>query len=424
MTTYLQQRRDRVASGWALTDEVILVGAGEPVSIPGGADQTYPFLAHSEYVWLADREIAGAVTAFDPRAGWVDFVPVVTEAERVWEGREQGPGVPLGELPAWLAARRGRPVIHLGAPLPGAWPEAMSGARTEELRGILMHARRPKDEVEIARMRRAVAATAIGFEAAVGAIREGVTERAVQVELEAGFFRAGGMRTAYGSIVGVGSNAAVLHFVPGDRVAKKGDIVLIDAGAEVGRYCADVTRTYRVGGWDGFARELYGMLLEVQVCAVDSCRAGAEWREVHLASAVGIAGGLAGLGLLKGSAEGLVEQDTHALFYPHGLGHLVGLGVRDASGFLPGRARSTRPGLSMLRTDLPLQPGYVITVEPGVYFIRALLTSAANREKHAKSVAWDKVDALLDFGGIRIEDDVLVGGGAPDILTAAIPKHP
>jgi Xaa-Pro aminopeptidase len=419
MANYLEQRRERAAAAWSLTDEVILVGAGEPVSIPGGQDQTYPFLAHSEYVWLADREVAGAVTAFDPRQGWTDFVPVVTEAERVWEGKEQTPGVPLSELPAWLAARRGRPVVNLGSPLPGA---AAGSARTEELRAALSHARRPKDDVEMARMRRAAAATVKGYEAATAAIREGVTERAVQVEMEAAFFRGGGDRTAYGSIVGFGSNAAVLHFEPGQRVAKQGDVVLIDAGAEVERYACDVTRTYRVGPWDGFARDLYQMLLEVQVRAVDACRAGAEWRDLHLASATGIAGGLAKLGVLEGTAEGLVEQDTHALFYPHGLGHLLGLGVRDASGYLPGRTRSTRPGLSMLRTDLPLQPGYVITVEPGVYFIRALLTSPANREKHAKSVAWDRVDGLLDFGGIRIEDNVHVTSGAPDVLTTAIPK--
>lgn len=419
MVNHLEQRRERVASAWTLTDEVILVGAGEPVSIPGGQDQTYPFLAHSEYVWIADREVAGAVTAYDPKEGWVDFVPVVTEAERVWEGKEQTPGVPLSELPAWLAARRGRPVVNLGAALPCA---SAGGARTEELRAALSHSRRPKDDVELARMRRAAAATVKGYEAAIAAIREGVTERAVQVEMEAAFFRAGGERTAYGSIVGFGSNAAVLHFEPGQRVAKKGDVVLIDAGAEFERYSCDVTRTYRVGPWDGFARDLYQMLLEVQVKAVDSCRAGAEWRDIHLASATGIAGGLAKLGILVGTAEGLVEQDTHALFYPHGLGHLLGLGVRDASGYLPGRQRSTRPGLSMLRTDLPLQPGYVITVEPGVYFIRALLASPANREKHAKSVAWNRVDELLDFGGIRIEDDVHVTSGAPDILTSAIPK--
>lgn len=418
MANYLEQRRARLAAAWALSDEVVLIGAGEPVSIPGGADQTYPFLAHAEFVWIADRETAGAVTAYDPKEGWIDFVPVVTEAERVWEGREQAPGVPLSELPAWLAARRGRPVLNLGSPLPGA----IVGAREEELRTTMMHVRRPKDDVELERVCRAVAATAKGYEVAVATIREGATERAIQLEMEMAFQRGGGTRTAFGTIVAVGSNAGVLHFEPGQRAAKKGDVVLIDSGAEVERYSADVTRTYRVGGWDGFARDLYAMLLEVQVRAVNACRAGAEWRDVHLASAAGIAGGLAKLGLLNGTAEGLVEQDVHALFYPHGLGHLVGLGVRDASGYLPGRVRSTRPGLANLRTDLPLEPGYLITVEPGVYFVRALLTSKANREKYAKAVAWDRVDALIEFGGIRIEDDVLVTKGDPDILTAAIPK--
>lgn len=419
MNSFLERRRERIAAAWALTDELVLVGAGEPVSIPGGADQTFPFLAHAEYVWLADREVPGAVVAFDPRSGWTDFVPVVTEAERVWEGAGQRDGTPLAELAAWLAARRGRPVVGLGSPVPGM---AAGGARTEALRETLMHVRRPKDESEIERMRRAVAASARGFAAAAAMLREGLSERAIQIELEAEFFRGGGERTAYGTIVGVGSNAAVLHFSPGDRVTRKGDVVLIDAGAEVGRYSADVTRTYRVGGWDGFARDLYAMLLDVQVRAVDSCRAGVEWRDVHLAAARGIAAGLASLGILRGSADSLVERDTHALFFPHGLGHLLGLGVRDASGYLPGRTRSTRPGLSMLRTDLPLEPGYVITVEPGVYFIPPLLTSAANREKHRDAVAWERVDGLLDVGGIRIEDDVLVTAGDPDILTAGIPK--
>lgn len=310
MATYLEQRRERAASAWGLTDEVILVGAGEPVPIPGGQDQTYPFLAHAEFVWLSDHEAAGAVTAFDPRSGWVDFVPTVTEAERVWEGKEQTPGTPLSELPGWLAARRGRPVVNLGASLPCA---GAGGSRGDELRAALSHARRPKDDVEMARLRRAATATAAGYEAALATIREGVTERAVQVEMEAAFFRAGGDRTAYGSIVGFGSNAAVLHFEPGTRVARQGDVVLIDAGAEVERYACDITRTYRVGGWDGFARDLADAA-RVQVRLVDACRAGVEWRELHLNSALGIAAGLAKLGILTGSAEGLVEQDAHALF--------------------------------------------------------------------------------------------------------------
>jgi len=359
------------------------------------------------------------VLAFDSRSGWTDFVPPVTQAERVWEGRQDSPGTPLPELAGWLAARRGRPVISLGVP-----PAGLDGdpARAAVMREQLLHARRPKDAHEIALLRRASEATAAGFKALVQSLKPGVSERALQVELELGFLRAGGDRTGYSSIVGIGSNSGVLHFTPTTRQAKPGDVVLVDAGAEVGRYTADVTRTYRLpGGDDGFFRSLHALVLAVERKAIAGCRPGAEWRDLHLGASLQIAEGLVSLGLLVGSAESLVERDTHALFFPHGLGHMVGLGVRDASGYLPGRARSSRPGLSMLRTDLPLERGYVMTVEPGIYFIPALIQDPALRERHRDAVRWDRVDALLDFGGIRIEDDVLVTENEPDVLTAAIP---
>jgi len=412
-------RRERAAAAWALRDEVLLVGAGSPIGVPGGADLTFPYMAHTEYVWLAGHEVAGAVLAFDPRTGWTDFVPPVTQAERVWEGREDTPGTPLPELAGWLAARRGRPVVCLGVPLAGLDGDA---ARAATLREQLLHARRPKDAHEVALLRRACDATAAGFKALVSALKPGVSERALQVELELGFLRAGGDRTGYASIVGIGSNSGVLHFTPTTRQAKPGDVVLVDAGAEVGRYTADVTRTYRLpGGDDGFFRSLHALVLAVERKAIAGCRPGAEWRDLHLGAALQIAEGLVSLGLLVGSAESLVERDTHALFFPHGLGHMVGLGVRDASGYLPGRTRSNRPGLSMLRTDLPLERGYVMTVEPGIYFIPALLQDPVLRERHRDAVRWDRVDALLEFGGIRIEDDVLVTDDEPDVLTAAIP---
>jgi Xaa-Pro aminopeptidase len=420
LTAHLEKRRERAAAAWSLTDEIVLVGAGEPLPIPGGADQTYPFIAHAEYLWLTDSECVGGVTAFDPQAGWVDFVPPVTEAERVWEGRTSAPGTPIQELPGWLQARRGRPVVNLGARLPGV--ATVPGGRTEELRDALMHARRPKDATELGRMRAAAAATAKGFEAARAMIRPGVSERAIQVELEAAFFRHGGDRTAYGTIVGAGSNSAVLHFSPSQRVVQDGDVVLIDAGAEVRRYASDITRTYRAGRPGGFFRELYEVVLGVETRGVARCVAGAEWRDIHLQAGREIAAGLVALGILRGDPDALVEQDAHALFFPHGLGHLVGLGVRDASGYLPGRKRSTRPGLSMLRTDLPLQPGYVITVEPGIYFIPALLNHPERRARYRDAVAWDRVDALLGFGGIRIEDNCHVTTGEPEVLTAAVPK--
>lgn len=418
--TDLNARRTRLAAAWALTDACVLVGAGSPVAIPGGADQTYPFLAHSEYLWLAGHETPESVLAFDPREGWTDFVPAVTQAERVWEGRTASRGTPREGLAGWLAARKGRTLAVLGCPVVGVTDDA---DLTAQLREQLMQVRRPKDAAELERLRRASAATAAGFKALVAALKPGVSERELQVELESAFFRAGADRTGYSSIVGIGSNSGVLHFAPGDRRAQPGDVVLVDAGAEVARYTADVTRTYRLpgGGDDGFFRDLHALVQTVEREGVAGCVKGAEWRDLHLAAARRIAEGLVSLGILVGDPDALVERDTHALFFPHGLGHMVGLGVRDASGYLPGRPRSTRPGLSMLRTDLPLEPGYVMTVEPGIYFIPALLQDASLREQHRDAVRWDRVDALLDFGGIRIEDDVLVTEGAPEVLTAAIP---
>lgn len=421
MSDYLSVRRDRAAKAWSLNDEIVLIGAGELISIPGGADRTYPFLSHAEYFYLADRETVGGVLAFDPKDGWVDFVPAVTTAERVWEGKQHAPGTPITQLAGWLAARRGRPVAMLGTPLAGL---RFDPIRTEELRDTLLHVRRPKDDVELERMRRAAAATVAGFEVARRFIRAGVTERAIQIEVEAEFFRHGGERVAYDTIVGAGSNAAVLHFLPTARVVQPGDVVLIDAGAEVGRYASDVTRTYRCPGGDaGLFADLYQVVLDVEERGVAACRAGVEWRDVHFEAARGIARGLVDVGLLRGDADALVERDTHALFFPHGIGHLVGLGVRDAGGYVPGRARSTRPGLSNLRVDLPLEPGFAVTIEPGVYFIPALLQDPALRGKHRDAVAWDRVDALMEFGGIRIEDNVVVTTGAPEVLTAASPKR-
>lgn len=421
MDALLDARRRRAAAAWDLTDELVLVGAGEPVPIPGGADQIYPFLSHSEYFWLTDRETPGGVVAFDPLNGWTDFVPPVTEAERVWEGRTDAPGTPIGELAGWLAARRGRTVVPLGTPLPGL---AADPSRVAALREALTHARRPKDEAEVARLRRAAQATAAGFEAARRAIRPGATEREVAIEMEAEFSRGGGDRTGYDSIVATGPHAAVLHFPPGARAIAAGDAVLIDAGAEIRRYTSDVTRTYRAagGGDETFFRELYAVVLGVEERAIARCVPGAEWREIHLAACEEIAAGLVELGLLRGSPADLVERETVALFFPHGIGHMVGLGVRDAGGYLPGRPRSARPVLRNLRTDLPLEPGYVMTIEPGIYVIPALVDHPERRARHRDAVNWSRVDALRDFGGIRIEDNVLVTDRGPEVLTAAVAK--
>ena len=423
MNDPLPARRARIASHLKLDNAVLLVGAGELIPIPGGADQTYPFIAHSDYFALTDLNTPGGVLAYDPadgpEKGWVSFVPDITEAQRVWEGLESVPGTPLSQLGAWLAARAARPVINLGVALPGGKPNAGATAAVQEQ---FMHARRPKDAAQLERIRAAATATAAGFKTATETIRPGVTERAVQIEIEASFARTGGTRTAYETIVGIGPNAAVLHFMPTDRAAKEGDLVLIDAGAEVRRYCADVTRTYVVRSPLGIAKDLYAVVLDVEEKAIARCVVGAEWRDIHLQAAVELTAGLVSLGLMRGTPENLVESEAHLFFFPHGIGHMVGLGVRDAGGMFPGRKKSTSPSLQNLRTDLPLEAGYVMTIEPGLYFIPALLNDPERRARFKDAVAWDKVDPLIGMGGIRIEDNVHITTSGPENLTAAIPK--
>lgn len=421
---FLEERRARVGAALPLDDAILVVSAGDPVPLPEGSDQTYPFRSHAEYFYLTGHECAGGVIAFDPRDGpidgWVSFVPLVTEAERVWEGRTQMTGTPLPQFASWLEARGHRPVASLGAPLRTVEFDAAISARARQ---ALTHARRPKDDHEAALIRRAAAATQAGFAKIREIVRPGITERALQIELEAEFFRAGGTRPGYGTIVGSGPNSAVLHFEPSSRVVREGEFVLVDAGAEIDRYMADVTRTFVAGTASAFQRDLYQVVLTAQQHAITECVTGAEWKVIHLNTAVRMVDGLVSMGVMRGRAESLVEQEAHTLFYPHGLGHMVGLGVRDGSGLLPGRQPDTRPSLRTLRMDLPLEPGYLVTVEPGLYFIPPLLNDPGRRERYRDSVNWHLVDAHLNLGGVRIEDNVLVTTDEPEVLTAGIPKQ-
>jgi Xaa-Pro aminopeptidase len=133
-----------------------------------------------------------------------------------------------------------------------------------------------------------------------------------------------------------------------------------------------------------------------------------------------IAEGLVAFGVLRGEPGALVESGAVWLFFPHGIGHLVGLGVRDAAGPLRAR-RDTPPPVKNLRINLPLQAGFVVTVEPGIYFVPAMLNDPDNRARHRDTVDWGRVDRMLGFGGIRIEDNVLITDGGHEILTADVP---
>lgn len=415
-------RRERIARALALSNEVLVIGAGQPIPKPEISDALLPFIAHQEYYYLTGHADAiGGVLAFDPRDGrWTSFVPEVTELDRVWEGREQLPGELLDRLPAWLGARAGRPVAALGAPVPGVNPDA---ARTAAVREAYKHARRPKEAAEIELMKKGAAATTAGYVKIESMLSPGVSERAIQIELEAEYFRHGAQTTGYDTIIGIGAHSAVFHGSPSpDRVARDGDFILIDSGAQVDRYVTDVTRTYVAGQPTGFQRDLYHAVLTAQERTIARCRPGAEWKDLHFLAAADMMAGLVAMGVVKGDPQTLVEREVHTLFYPHGLGHMVGLGVRDASGLEPGRQKDPRPSLRSLRMDLILREGYIVTVEPGLYFIPALLQDPARRARYADAVNWAVVDRHLHLGGVRIEDNIVVTAGEPLNLTAEIPK--
>jgi Xaa-Pro aminopeptidase len=416
----LDRRRRLAAERWDLGDGVVLVGAGVPVPVPGRADRMYPFRAHSEYLYLTDRERPGGVLAFDPHDGWADFVVPVSREERLWGAAHTGDadGRPIDELGGWMESRSGRPVACLGAPFPEVSSDSDLEAR---LRSELNRIRRRKDEVELDRMRRAEAATRAGFAAVVALVRPGVTERELQIELEASFLKGGADALAFDTIVGSGPNAAVLHALPTGRRVEEGDLVLVDAGGEFRGYASDVTRTYPASGsFTSEQAELHALVERALVAATERCVAGTEFVDVHRAAALVIAAGLADFGVLRGDPESLVERGAQAVFFPHGVGHMVGLGIRDAGEVLPGRSRPENE-FPRLRIDLPLEPGHVVTIEPGVYLVPALVEDGELRERFGDAVDWVRAERMLGFGGIRIENDVLVTDGEPEVLTADIP---
>ena len=219
VTKAIERRRRAIEAEWNELGAVVLIGAGDPIPIPGRADRVYPFLAHSEYFYLTDRQRPGAVLAYDPQEGWSEFVPVIGADERLWSGDvSDEAGTPVSELGPWLEKRRGRRVAQLGAPIPNAPSDA---AVAGELRTRMDRVRRRKDDIELARMRRAADATRAGFAAAVPFIAPGISERALQIEIEADFFRHGADTVAYDSIIASGPNAAVLHHLPTQRRARR-----------------------------------------------------------------------------------------------------------------------------------------------------------------------------------------------------------
>ncbi len=408
------------------------------------AGNRFAFRAESHFLYLVGRAIEGVVLLFDGPEPVLYAHPPDPE-EALWTGPEPS----LEELAAELALAV-RPIDDLAVPAraallppqdaetalwlgelldrdvdPGGGPE-LEGADAA-LADAMIELRLIHDAAAIDQLRQAAAATALAHKAGMAATRPGLREAAVRAAMEAQII-ASGMGCSYGSIVS--THGEVLHNVRYDNVVGDADLVLADVGAETPEgWAGDVTRTWPASGrFSATQRALYEHVLEAQLAGIEAVRPGVRYLDVHRAAGRRLLAGLVEEGIFKGDVDGLYERGAAALFFPHGVGHLLGLDVHDMedlgdrAGYAPGRTRIDAAGDRYLRLDRDLAPGMAVTIEPGYYRIDAILDNPEELGDLAKDLDRSALDRFKDVRGIRIEDDVLVTDTGHDVLTRGIPK--
>jgi Xaa-Pro aminopeptidase len=349
---------------------------------------------------------------------------------------------PLADLPTVLqdAVRSGRPV-HFLPPYRAEnslWLERLLGIRAEAVKNFassefvraVVAQRSLKSPQEIAEIESALAVSALMYREAMAMARPGVYEREIAGRME-GIALAGGGRLAFPAIVTV--HGETLHNHDHGNILKKGDLLLIDSGAEAASgYASDITRTVPVGGrFAARQQDIYETVLAMQLNAMAMIRPGVSYRSVHLKACELLVDRLKDMKLMKGDSAAAVAAGAHALFFPHGLGHMMGLDVHDMEdlgeahvGYGDQAKRSQQFGLAYLRLARKLEPGHVLTVEPGVYFIPALIDQWSSTRMHAEFIRYAEVEKYRHFGGVRIEDDVLVTARGCRVLGPPIAKKP
>jgi len=310
----------------------------------------------------------------------------------------------------------------------GIHPNLLANYFSTELIKSVVELRSVKDKDEINEIEKAIE---IGYEMHTTAMRmckPGVMESDIAGAIE-------GIAIARGSMISfpviLSQNGETLHNHYHGNKLEKGRLMLTDAGAETTmNYCSDNTRTIPVNGkYTQQQAEIYQTVLDANLKTIALSKPGIKYMDVHLASAKVIAEGLKSIGLMKGNIDDAVNLGAHALFYPHGLGHMMGLDVHDMEGLGENNvgydetiSRSSIFGTAYVRLAKQLKPGYVFTDEPGIYFIPALIDMWKKENKFTDFINYDKLDAYRSFGGIRIEDDLLVTETGCRVLGKAIPK--
>ncbi|ACT49830.1 aminopeptidase P N-terminal domain-containing protein [Methylovorus glucosotrophus] len=417
---HLQSRRATLASRMG-QGVAIIPTAAEALR---NRDTHYPYRYDSYFYYLTgftEPEAAVVVIAGDtPKS--ILFCRDKDMEREIWDGFRHGPAGALAEfgvdeaysiseldtrIPALLA---NQPELYFSLGADAAWDQRVTGwinqlrsqgragvsapAAIRDVRALLDEMRLIKSPQEIATMRRAAVISAEAHARAMQATKPGKHEYEIEAELLHTFYRHGSQYPAYTSIVAGGANACVLHYIANNALLNDGDLLLIDAGCELDGYASDITRTFPVNGrFSGAQKDVYELVLAAQYAAIAQVNPQLHWNAPHEAALKVLAQGFIDLGLCRGTVDAVLESGDYRQFYMHRTGHWLGLDVHDAGEYkLDGEWRT-------------LQPGMVLTVEPGCYIRPA-----------------DGVPEAFWNIGIRIEDDALVTAEGCDIITEAAPK--
>ena len=409
----------------------VAIVASAPVQIRNN-DVEHPYRQDSDFFYLTGLDEPESLAVFSNVHGQHRFVLFVRprDPEReTWDG----PRVGVDAAPARLGCDAAFPNAERNEKLPGYLENARtlhySLGRDPHVDGLVLrtrdlvrrrarlgvvypaaivdlsstvHAMRLfKSPAEIAIMRRAAEITREAHAVAMKVARPGAFEYEVEAEMARVYRRHGAERPAYESIVGSGINATILHYRKNDRKLEDGDLLLIDAGAELEYYASDVTRTFPVNGkFTPAQRRIYDAVLKAQELTIAATRTGATLEGLHRITLRSITESLIALGLVEGPLDQAIEKELYKPFYMHRTSHWLGMDVHDVGSYFVEVEGELKP------TARTLEPGQVLTVEPGIYI-----------------GATTKAPAEYMGIGVRIEDDVLVTADGPDVLTRGIPKH-
>ncbi len=445
---YVQRRkrlREQVKSGLIL----FLGNEESPMNYPSN---TYSFRQDSSFLYFCGLDFPSLAAVIDVDEDkdivfgndvniediiWMGYQPSMKEKAMPVGIKET---MPLDALGATIkqAIQRGKKIHYLPpyrpeiklklAGLLNIKPDSVKGRASVELIKAVIAQRSVKIKEEIEEIEKAHKVTYEMHTTAMKMARSGVYEREIVGKIE-GIAFSHGCGLAFPTILTI--NGQILHnHYHGNRL-KKGRLLVNDSGAESAmHYAADITRTVPVDGkFSQKQKEVYEIVLGAQETAIQSIAPGTKYRDVHFKAAKFIASGLKELGLMKGDTDEAVKAGAHALFFPHGIGHMLGLDVHDMEdlgedhvGYDAKTKRSDQFGLAYLRLAKELQPGYVLTVEPGIYFIPALIDKWKKEKKFPQFISYEKLEKYRDFGGVRIEDNVLVNDKGRRVLGRPIFK--